>query len=193
MAYGQSSIDVRSWRNGKLTRRDLMKTALASAGAILVGAAAEEAAQAANKITLTQWYHQYGEQGTEQAVMRYAQEYTKANPDVQVKVTWVLGDYGTKLNTALAAGQAPDVFEYGTAPNLDLVKQGQIVPTDDFYPPDIKKDYASFDLDSLTIDGHIYGVKIVDDTGLLYYRKSMLDKAGVKPPTTMEEVIAAAK
>ena len=34
---------------------------------------------------------------------------------------------------------------------------------------------------------------MIDDTGLLYYRKSMLSKKGVTPPTTMDEVIAAAK
>ena len=34
---------------------------------------------------------------------------------------------------------------------------------------------------------------MVDDMGVLYYRKSMLDKAGVKPPTTIDELIAASK
>ena len=34
---------------------------------------------------------------------------------------------------------------------------------------------------------------MVDDMGVLYYRKSMLDKAGVQPPTTIDELIAASK
>lgn len=182
-----------TWQANKVSRRTFLRGVLVASGAVLTGAAAVEQAAAANKITLNQWYHQYGEKGTQQAVTRYAQEYTKANPDVQVKVNWVVGDYTTLLNTALVGGNPPDVFEYGTAPNLQMVKAGQIVPTDDFYPPDIKKDYSPTDLQSLTIDGHIYGVKIVDDTGVLYYRKSMLDKAGVKPPTNMDEVVSAAK
>src|SRR5947209_16258964 len=32
-----------------------------------------------NLPTLTQWYHQYGEAGTHEAVLRYAKQYTKAN------------------------------------------------------------------------------------------------------------------
>ena len=43
------------------------------------------------------------------------------------------------------------------------------------------------------MDGKIYQVKMVDDMGVLYYRKSMLDKAGVQPPTTIDELIAASK
>ena len=43
------------------------------------------------------------------------------------------------------------------------------------------------------MDGKIYQVKMVDDMGVLYYRKSILDKAGVQPPTTIDELIAASK
>jgi len=43
------------------------------------------------------------------------------------------------------------------------------------------------------VDGKIYQVKMVDDMGVLYYRKSILDKAGVQPPTTIEELIAASQ
>jgi multiple sugar transport system substrate-binding protein len=41
------------------------------------------------------------------------------------------------------------------------------------------------------VDGKIYQVKMVDDMGVLYYRKSILEKAGVQPPTTIDELIAA--
>ena len=37
--------------------------------------------------TLAQWYHEYGETGTHEAVLRYAKAYTKAN----VNVNWVHG------------------------------------------------------------------------------------------------------
>src|SRR4029453_2205347 len=36
-------------------------------------------------------------------------------------------------------------------------------------------------------------VKMVDDMGVLYYRKSVLEKAGVQPPTSIDELISASK
>ncbi|HEY9292942.1 MAG TPA: extracellular solute-binding protein [Microlunatus sp.] len=139
-----------------------------------------------DKPTLSVWYHQYGEAGTQQAVERYAKEY----PDATVKVQWTPGDYTSKVNSGLLSSSGPDSFE-GT-PNLQMVKANQIVPLDDILD-EIKSDYTDADIKSVSVDGKMYGARIVDDCTLLYYRKSMLEKAGVKPPTTMDEMVAAAK
>ncbi len=138
------------------------------------------------KPTIAQWYHQYGEAGTQQAVMRYAKEY----PDAVVKVQWTPGDYTSKLNSGLLSSSGPDVFE--SSPNIDQVKSGQVVALDDIIN-DVKSDYTDADIKSSTVDGKIYQVKMVDDMGVLYYRKSVLDKAGVKPPTSIDELIAASQ
>lgn len=165
-----------------------------ASGAAASGTSASGAASgtaAGGKVVLNQMYHQYGEAGTKEAVLRYAQEYTKQNPNVQVNVNWTLGDYAQKLNAALLTPQAPDLYEGG--PTLDAVKQGQIASLDDLFTDEIKKDFNPIDLQANTINGKIYAIKMLADTGVLYYRKSLLDKAGVKPPTTMDELIDAAK
>src|SRR6266536_4834505 len=49
--------------------------------------------------TLTQWYHQYGEAGTHEAVLKYAKENTQAT----VNVSWVTGtgnQYPDQVRTA---------------------------------------------------------------------------------------------
>jgi multiple sugar transport system substrate-binding protein len=139
-----------------------------------------------SKPPLNVWYHQYGEAGTQQAVERYAKEYDKA----AVKVQWTPGDYTSKLNSGLVSSSGPDVFE--STPNIDQVKSGQVVALDDIIA-DVKGDYTEADLKSSTVDGKIYMIKMVDDMGVLYYRKSVLAKAGIKPPTTIDELIAASK
>src|SRR5215208_1018203 len=150
------------------------------------GGGAASQGPSGTKPTLNQWYHQYGEVGTQQAVTRYAKEY----PNAAVNVQWTPGDYTSKLNAGLLSTSGPDVFESNL--NIDQVKSGQVVNLDDIIA-DVKSDYTEADIKSSTVDGKIYQIKMVDDMGVLYYRKSILDKAGVKPPTTIDELIAASK
>jgi multiple sugar transport system substrate-binding protein len=82
------------------------------------------------------------------------------------------------------------VFEYQL--NVDMVRSNQIVPLDDIVGP-VRDDYTATDITATSLDGSIWGVKIVDDTGFLYYRKSLLAAAGVQPPTTMDELINASR
>ena len=177
-----------------LSRRGFLKSATCFAGAVvsasLSGCRRNPGVPGA-RVTLTQWYHQYGEKGTEDAVRRYALEYTRAHPDVAVQVVWVPGDYQTKLNTALLTAGGPDVFEKQLS--VPMVSAQQVAPLDDLFTPEIKQQFLPDDLRLNTVDGRIYGVKMVGDMGLLYYRPSLLEKAGLKPPSTWDELLAASK
>ena len=182
------------------SRREWIKSAFISAGAVTIGATAlgslggcrRGAVSKDGRITLTQWYHQYGEEGTKDAVYRYAAEYTKANPNINIEVVWVPGDYNTKLNTALLVAGGPDVFERNGL-TIPMVSAGQVAPLDDLLTPSVRADFDPGDLESFGVDGKVYALKMVTDTGLIYYRKSMLQKAGVAPPQTLDELIAASK
>lgn len=165
--------------------------ATGSSAAPTTAPAAKAAAPSGGKTSLAQWYHQYGEKGTEQAVMKYAKDYETATAGVTVTVTWVPGDYSSKLATALAGGSGPDVYE--GSPTVAMVKANQVAPLDDLLTADIKKDFNQKDLDAGTISGKVYSIKMIDDTGALYYRKSVLKNAGIEPPKTFDDVMAAAK
>ena len=78
------------------------------------------------KPKLAQWYHEYGEDGVQEAVKRYAKAYDKA--DVTVK--WNPGDYDKLVSAALLTANVPDVFEYGNGPTLDMIKAGQVLDLD---------------------------------------------------------------
>jgi multiple sugar transport system substrate-binding protein len=136
--------------------------------------------------TLQQWYHQYGEQGTQQAALKFA----KAYKDATVNVTWTPGDYASKLSSGLQSSSAPDVFE--SQLNIEYIKAGQIAPLDDIFAS-VKDDFNEADVKLNTYEGKIYGIKMIDDPQLLYYRKSLFAKAGVQPPKTFDELIAAVK
>jgi len=164
---------------------------LAAAGAAALLAGCGRPGMPGKRVTLTQWYHQYGEVGTQQAVQRYADEYMRQHPDIGVQVVWVPGDYGTKLSTALLTRGGPDVFEGQIT--AAMAEAGQVVPLDDILPPDVRRDLSPLDLAANSVGGKVYGVKMLDDTGILYYRPSVLQAAGLAPPKTIDELTAAAK
>jgi multiple sugar transport system substrate-binding protein len=141
-----------------------------------------------SKVTLAQWYHQYGESGTQQAVERYAKDYSNATVTVQ----WTPGDYDQKAASSLLTDNGPDVFEYGNGPSIDMIKANQVVDLTDLLG-DTKSDFTASLIERMTYEGKLYAIPQVTDMQLLVYRKSLLSAAGVQPPTTTDELIAAAK
>ena len=140
------------------------------------------------KPQLSQWYHEYGEDGVEDAVKRYAAAY----PDATVTVKWNPGDYDKLVSAALLTADVPDVFEYGNGPTLDMIKAGQVEDLTELIG-DAKAQFSAPVLAAMTWEDKIYAIPQTVDMQLLYYRTSVLEKAGVQPPTTMDALTAAAK
>src|SRR3712207_5782652 len=91
LASGTSSA---TWATQRLTRRDLVKTMTVAGGAVVfAGYGPSSYVVAQDQIKISQWYHQYGEEGTEQAARRYAEEYTKQFPNVVVEMVWQPANY----------------------------------------------------------------------------------------------------
>ncbi|SDX00966.1 multiple sugar transport system substrate-binding protein [Amycolatopsis xylanica] len=147
---------------------------------------ASSAPTAPPKPNLQQWYHAYGEDGVQDAVKRYAAAYPKAAVNVQ----WNPGDYDSKIVTALQNSAVPDVFEAQV--KIDWVRQNQVVALDDIVGP-IAADFSPAVLAAQTVEGKVYGIPQATDTQVLFYRKSMLQAAGVNPPQTVDELIDAAQ
>lgn len=161
--------------------------ALAACGSNTGRESSSATSAAGGKPTLNQWYHQYGEAGTQQAVERYAKAYDKAD----VKVSWKLGDYDRPTAAALLTDTGPDVFEYGNGATIDMIRAGQVVDLTDLLA-DSKADFNQAVLERMTYQGKVYAIPQVVDMQILVYRKSLLEKAGVTPPKTTDELVAAA-
>lgn len=167
-------------------RRDVLRGVGGLAAAGFLAACGSNTGRGGEAGQLNQWYHQYGEKGTQQAAEKFAKAYTKTS----VKVTWTPGDYSSKLSAGLNSSDAPDVFENQL--NIDLVRANQIVALDDIVGA-AKSDFSKAALETNTVDGKLYAIPMIEDMQLLFYRKSLLAKAGVQPPKTLPELIVAAK
>ena len=128
------------------------------------------------------------------------QAYEKLHPNITIKVeTAPFADYFTKLQTEIAGGTAPDVFELNyenfvtyaaKGVLLDLTSQSKADPNfkaDIYYP----RAYNAFNLNGLQL-----GLPASFSTVVLFYNKDLFDKAGVAYPTatwTWTDAAAAAQ
>ncbi|MDP0398568.1 ABC transporter substrate-binding protein [Tsukamurella strandjordii] len=137
---------------------------------------------------LTVWFHEYGEKGTAGALRRYAEDF----PGGGVGIATFPGDYDQKVASALLGDGGPDVFEFGNGPTIDMIAAGQVADLTDLLG-DARSDFNPALLDRMTYQGKVYGIPQVLDLQLLVYRPSMLQKAGVREPRTIDELVSAAK
>lgn len=178
-----------------ITRRGLLGGALGAAALGVfaacgsnkgAGSQGSGGASGGAKVTLAQWYHQYGEAGTQAAVKKYASGYA----DATVNVQWIPGDYTSKLASALSSGTGVDAFEGHL--DVSMAKSGQVVALDDLIA-EVKDDFDPADLAANSVDGKLYSIPMINDPQLFYYRKSLLAEKGIQPPTSFDDLIAAAK
>ena len=145
-------------------------------------------ATATARPALSVWHRAEGADGVQQALLRCADAY----PAAQVTLTSVEADYERVTAAALATASPPDVFEWTTGPTLDMIRAGQVVDLTDAVGDDAS-DFAPAVIERLTHQGRLWAVPQAVDVQLLYYRKSLLAKAGLQPPETLGQLTAAAK
>ncbi|GAA3873433.1 sugar ABC transporter substrate-binding protein [Streptomyces lacrimifluminis] len=171
--------------NSNWDRRNVLRAAmgLAAAGGLTACGGNTGRSSGGSGDALVQYFHAYGEAGTEQAIKKYAKAYKGANVTTQ----WITGsNFEQKLFAALLTKNAPDVFEFH--PQIQLIKSGQVADLTDIIDP-VKDDFNQADITSHTVDGKIYGVRMIDDPQFFFYRPSLFEKAKVEVPTTLEELI----
>ncbi len=149
--------------------------------------ASETGGATGEKVSLTQWYHEYGEAGVKEAVEGYAAAYEAAT----VTVKWTPGDYNSILAAQLLTSDVPDVFEAEQGGSLEQIRSGQLEDLTELIG-DAKDQFNPSVIKRFTFEDKIHGIPQTIDMQLLYYRPSLLEAAGVKPPTTFEELVAAA-
>ncbi len=112
-----------------------------------------------------------------------------ANPGIKVNmqiVPWA--EQAQKLTTAIATGTAPDISMMGNDVVAQYAATGALTPLDAYFQAwskevghDITTDILPGDHLYYKIKGHWYGSPVAEETRIVYYRKSLLQKAGINP------------
>ncbi|NRY61190.1 ABC transporter substrate-binding protein [Clostridium beijerinckii] len=112
------------------------------------------------------------------ALQELAKKYEKEK-GVKVEVTSVGGgaDYGASLKAEFQKGTEPDIFMIQGAGDYETWKH----KIDDLSDQGWVKNAVKGTLDTVTIDGKVYGMPAATEGYGLLYNKDILDKAGIDP------------
>jgi N,N'-diacetylchitobiose transport system substrate-binding protein len=136
------------------------------------------------------WIMDPGSPKIQGVVKSYATSFEAAHPGTTVNIEFVpWAQAHDKFTTSIAGGKTPDVAEMGTTWTPEFADEGAFEQVAKPKPGV----YVSSLIDAATLDGKIWGKPWYAGSRALIYRKDVLDKAGVKPPTNWNEMIAAAK
>jgi multiple sugar transport system substrate-binding protein len=107
--------------------------------------------------------------------------------------------YSDKLKTAIVGGSADFDAVYVSSDWVpSFIAANGLQPIDSFINGPDKASFLNLadlqpGVSNLTFDGKIYGFPSEGDTAWLFYRKDLLTAAGIQPPKTMADLLAAAK
>lgn len=128
------------------------------------------------------------------------QIFEKDHPLIKVKVeTAPFADYFTKLQTLVAGGTAPDVFELNYENFVTYADKGLLLDLSPIMKADSSLDPAIYyprAMQAFNYNSMQLGLPATFSTVVLYYNKDMFDKAGVAYPTkdwTWKEAVEAGK
>lgn len=117
-------------------------------------------------------------------------EFKKIRPNVDAEyqtVSWT--ELGKRIVAAIAAGRPPDIVHLDDFGMSVLAEQGMLEPADDVVKAIGVDDYSPVPLKAVTFKGTVWGVPFSNGFDLLWYRKDLYEKFGLKPPRTWDELL----
>jgi raffinose/stachyose/melibiose transport system substrate-binding protein len=156
--------------------------------------ATESSAEPQEEITLRVW-DPFVENG-EKVVLDLYDKFMAQHPNIKiVREVVPLEQARATTKTALASGTGPDLIYHDVTPERELYQAGLVVGLNDyadqygwrdrFYPSGLRwTETAEGDLYALGLEYEFVGV---------FYNKTLMDEAGLTPPSTIEETVAFCK
>ncbi|MFY0597817.1 MAG: extracellular solute-binding protein [Cognatishimia sp.] len=154
--------------------------------ALLASALAVTAAMPAfaEQVTLSMW-HQHPEwKDRTQAIL---DAFEAEHPNIKIDLEEIAGtNYSARLNTALAAGEAPDLFGLPAGPEtLAAAEAGYAMELTGKLDTSSLRDAAA---DAINQNGSVWGVPILGTYSVgLYYHRNIFEDLGLTPPSSQAE------
>jgi multiple sugar transport system substrate-binding protein len=129
----------------------------------------------------------------EQQILTMVNAFNESQSDIKVNYV-VQQDMITKFLTAATTGQTPDVMIWDRFLTSLYAPKNVLSPINEYLTRD-GIDPAGFyeqAIRELSFGDNVYGLPLTVDARAIFYNKTLLEEAGVEPPTTWEELRTAA-
>ncbi|WP_079187591.1 extracellular solute-binding protein [Streptomyces sp. CB02414] len=121
-----------------------------------------------------------------------ASAYEAKHPDVNVDVTvYSWNDVDRKVREMVEAGKAPDLAQIGAY--SDYADQGLLYQAGDVLSIPVQANFVSQLATAGQVNGAQYGLPFAASTRVLFYNKTLFEKAGVTPPKSWDDLADAAE
>lgn len=119
------------------------------------------------------------------------------NPAIKVKLVEGPASTDTRENqysaSLLARDSTYDLIYLDVVWVPKFAAAGWLVPLDDRFPPEMRREFLPGDIEASTYAGNIWRIPIRTDGGMLYYRKDLLESANEQPPETFDDLVRISK
>lgn len=156
------------------------------------GGSDSSAESGSGKGTISVWAHQ-GQASETAALQNTVKSFNSSQSDIKVELKLIPENDYTKTITATGASELPDVMEFDGPTMANFVYNKKLAPIDSY----VSAKTMSNATDAIKAQGEIggkhYGLGMFDSGLGVWGNKKLLDAAGVKYPTSVDDAWTAAE
>ena len=160
--------------------------------------AEEEAAPSGEKVTIDFWDMVVGGDNYPAEAAEHAKKISEEYPNIEIayeSIPWA-NRYET-FTTAIASGQAPDMSTGGGYQSFQYAASGEILDVgsivDEWKEDGTYDNYNTAMIDYFQYNGQQVGIPWNYEPRYMLYRADWFEADGIEPPTTWDEIMAAAE
>ncbi len=193
-ALVREAATLRYSRRQVLRRATALGLSASALGAVLsrTGTRARAAARQSSPVTLN-WFASRDPSGFSQ---QQVDAFNAQNPNIQISYQEqgaTTSDLHDKFVTiATAQDPSADLISMDVPFVPEFAAAGWTIPVEDLLPPEERSAFFSGTIQAATYEDQLYGVPWYNNGPGLFYRKDLLEGAGLQPPKTYDELQAAA-